>query len=295
MRNFKLDSDINGDDGSLTKQVNIPLFNRIEKKYLLSPSIAGLLKAQISFYIPCDEKAIQSPFISSIYFDNKVWKCFWDHKNKINPRFKIRFRRYSNRNESNSKGFLEIKSKVYSSTIKDRIKIDYEHLDFVSEHPFSPELQSSNQRIEVNNYEGTYYKILREIKTHQLEPVVNILYRREAFENLERTLRITFDTNLKFKRINGINASSIINPLTLTDQFYVMEVKYSSKLPNWLSSLVKSYELKKQRFSKYCVAMDQLNDPIKQKSNLLYNETINDERKNEYGSTKGFIINPVNI
>lgn len=173
-------------------------FKRSEKKYLINSSIAELLIGQIGFYLPKDEKASKSPFTSSIYYDSCDWKCYKDQINKVSSRFKIRFRQYTKGGTNSNKGYLEIKRKINSLSIKDRLKVNIDFLESITDDHIPDKIKLLNKKLAIEKINDIYFKIVSEIKRFNLHQVARVSYNRQAFENQEKTLRVTFDSNLEF-------------------------------------------------------------------------------------------------
>ena len=267
------------------------LFKRSEKKYLINSSIAELLMGQIGFYLPKDAKTLESPFISSIYYDNKEWKCYNDQIRKINPRFKVRFRQYTKHGKNSNHGFLEIKRKVNSISLKDRIKANIDSIESLPDDHIPDEIKSLNRKLETQDLSNIYFKIADEIKRNSLHPVARVSYNRLAFENPDKSLRVTFDSNLEFLAI----VNPALEPICPSHKFYdnvmVMEIKYADKMPEWLLSLLKTNKISKQRFSKYCNAINYL---YKDASKVMQQNIESIGRKNglaNYGNVKELIFN----
>lgn len=233
-------------------------FKRMEVKYLVNSIIADILKGQIAFYMPFDEKAAKNPFIRSVYFDNKELKCFNDHMNKINPRFKIRFRQYEKDGNFKGVGFFEIKKKISSTTIKDRFKTDMDLIYSIPDQQVPDSVFFHNKGLSTDKLITIYSEIIGNKRKYELEPVTSVSYYREAFENNEKSLRITFDSQLEFQSIHDSSNNIVRLPFRKPSDFMIMEIKHAGQMPSWLTSLLKYNALKKQHFSKYCDSIREL-------------------------------------
>lgn len=265
-------------------------FKRSEKKYLIISSMVELLIGQISFYLARDEKTEKTPLINSIYYDSTDWKCYNDQVRKVNPRFKIRFRQYTKNGKNSDHGFLEIKRKVNSISLKDRIKANIDSLESLPDDHIPNEIKSLNRKTETQDLGDIYFKIINEIKTNNLHPVAKVSYNRMAFENQGRNLRITFDSNLQFTAVDN-NLNKPTSAHKFFDNVIIMEIKYSDKIPEWLSSLLTNNKISKQNFSKYCNAINYL---YKADTELIrcYNKIANSKNGLlSYGCTKEFNFN----
>ncbi|HEX2961863.1 MAG TPA: polyphosphate polymerase domain-containing protein [Ignavibacteriales bacterium] len=233
-------------------------FRRLEKKFLISSAEAEIIKGQVGFYMPADEKAIKSPLIKSVYFDNRELKCFNEHMNRVNPRFKVRFRQYKKDQDIEGAGFLEIKKKNNETTVKDRFKADFSLIDKITDEALPDFIVSKNQGLNIDKLSCIYYEITGNVGLYKLEPVTAVNYRREAFENSERTLRITFDSDLEFEAMPNKILSFAALRSRMPRDFMIMEIKYAQSMPEWLRSLLKFNGLKSEHFSKYCESIKEL-------------------------------------
>lgn len=233
-------------------------FKRLEKKYLTSSTAKDLLIGQIGFYLLKDEKTAESQCISSIYYDNDEWKCYNEQVKKVNPRFKIRFRQYNKEKTQTDVGFLEIKRKENSISYKERFKTGTRLLESISNGSISPEIVLLNDKLGIERLRKIHSTIASAVINYKMEPVVKVTYIRQAFESNDKTLRITFDSSLEFHYVQNGFASPIKFSHRMPDDFHVMEVKYAGKIPEWLTSLLKSSRISRRRFSKYCTAVQSL-------------------------------------
>lgn len=268
---------------------NIYSFKRIEKKYVLDSTTAEILKSQIGYYIKRDGKAMLSPHICSVYYDNAAWKCYREHITRVNPRFKVRIREYDNYDKYFARAFLEVKRKEKSVSLKERIRIIPPVCENLSGYISSPGTPSG-LIINAESRNNVYYRITDAIKNYRLEPVTKVDYSREAFESEDRTLRITFDSNLVFHSIQNNHTSPLTREFVMPENFKIMEIKYSGRIPSWLLQMLKSNKLHNARFSKYCASVKNLYDadkmiPASQKIFSIKNKTIK-----EYGYTKEYIV-----
>jgi hypothetical protein len=281
MRSF--DKDSMPIDTIDNKVLSEPLlkFTRLEKKCLIDSKTAELLMGHVGMYLPLDNRTVKSPHISSIYLDNWEWKCYNEQMRKVNPRFKIRFRRYQQGDNLSDKGFLEIKRKANSISSKDRFNINIRQLDSLSDIFISNETAMQNAGLGRDHLGETYYKITRLIKKFRLCPVAKVDYFRTAFENAERTLRVTFDSYLEFHALNNKYNTAYAESHKMPDDFMVMEIKFAGRAPEWLISLIKYTGTSKQRFSKYCTAIRYLYLP----EDLTVRPNSSFDYMNKYGLT----------
>lgn len=268
---------------------NLFHFRRIEKKYLINSNMAEILRSQIGYYIPKDQRSMQMPLISSVYFDNSSWKCYNEQLARVNPRFKVRLRQYENVDVTSTRAFLEIKRKAGQVSLKDRVRINMHASGSGTGYSSTLRTPVTDIMLNAEIKNDVYYKITDALKAYQLEPVVKVNYFREAYENSERSLRVTFDSNLEFHSIRNYHTDFIISEFRMPDDFFVMEIKYSGKMPTWLSMMLQTNKLSNTRFSKYCMSVKNLYKTEAVAQSMLTSISANKDKIKEYGNTKEFI------
>jgi len=197
--------------------------------------------------------------VGSVYLDNHRWITYSDHKNRKKQRFKVRIRQYGLDGE---KCFVELKEKIDHVTLKNRFKIEKDSVDdFLRRNDISSELSAYNRGIAYHQLISVYEKIRDTIESHQLEPVVRIQYERESFRNRDEGVRITFDRNLSFMAVQNRFVEPVQEFEIYPPHRVIMETKTTGPRPDWLKELISRYDLKKQRFSKYCTSIESIYIP----------------------------------
>jgi len=185
---------------------------RIEQKFKLTRFEQESLKKDL--IIKGMKELYPKRTINSCYFDSHDLRCFYDSDEGVLPRKKIRLRWYENKEK--------ITKEIKISSIEGRFKTSENFYD----HKF---LEKFNYSLYDKLYGILYPKII-------------VSYYREYF--LLKNIRITFDSNIKYTNLNGLNGF-IIN-----DQENVMEIKADPT--NSISKLEGFIDLPTSRFSKYC-------------------------------------------
>tara|TARA_B100000886_G_scaffold336940_1_gene296681 strand:+ start:463 stop:1056 length:594 start_codon:yes stop_codon:yes gene_type:complete len=185
---------------------------RIEKKFRLTKFEQESIKKDL--IIKGIREIYPKRIINSCYFDTHDLKCFYDSDEGILPRKKIRLRWYKNKEK--------ITKEIKVSLIEGRFKTSEKFYDY--------------KFLEKFNY-SIYDKIYG-----ILNPKIIVSYYREYY--LLKNIRITFDSNIKYTNLNGLNKFSF------KDQENVMEVK--ADFNNSLSKLGGFIDFPSSRFSKYC-------------------------------------------
>ena len=202
---------------SLKEAKKIKLFNRVEKKYILTPSqLYDFYKylSSDSFYIVKENEDFVFNYHST-YYDTDNLDMYNDHKSGKNNRQKIRIRKYPNGNT-----YLEIKSKVDGISKKIRRKIN------------SEDIYTLNDWIKKNlNY------------SLNLNKKLDIDYKRITFISEDKSERITIDTEIKFYNYLT-NSYGFINDI-------VVEVKHEENYPSSVEMYFIRNNIEYKKFSKY--------------------------------------------
>lgn len=230
-------------------------FNRFELKYVLSLKEVEALKKDLLNYVEPDKHwTWWSYILASLYYDTPDYRFYWEKIEGLKFRRKLRIRRYVTDEPllDDSIVYLEIKQRVDRVTQKRRVPMKYkEALDLIHNEKL-PEWYSSSDNEVLN-------EVLNLVKTYELQPSVITTYKREAFfwKEADRWLRITFDTDVSFKRNDLDLAEPQPEWYMVPPNFCILEIKANEKIPYWITELVASHWIKLIRVSKYCQAIEQ--------------------------------------
>jgi len=163
---------------------SVALLDRREEKFLIPnkwcANIAESLDSEYNILEINNERKFR---YDNLYFDTPGNICLEDHLRGRKIRYKVRIRSYANSNIS----FLEVKSRnVHGRSIKMRLQRTSEKWD-------SP-LTKEERR----------FLTERVSFARELSPVLYSSYSRFTLAHIKRGERITFDTGLKFKSIEGV-------------------------------------------------------------------------------------------
>ena len=213
-------------------------FIRYEKKYLLSKEQYEQLLIGIEAHVRKD--AYGSYSIHNIYFDTPDHALIRTSLDKPVYKEKLRLRSYGVPT-SDTPVFLEIKKKYDGIVYKRRTALSLaEAENYLYSH-------TDKERSE---------QVLREIDwlftRYPLKPAVYLAYDRLAYCGAgDKSLRITFDTNIRgrderLKLTEGTDGIELLDPDTV-----LMEVKFIGAMPLWMSRLLASLKVYPSSFSKY--------------------------------------------
>ncbi|MDA9676733.1 VTC domain-containing protein [bacterium] len=191
---------------------------RIEEKILIDKKVI------IDFKKLLTEKSFKPIFkpriIQSLYFENSNYEMYNDSIEGLTPRKKIRIRNYPESQDN----FLYLEIKI--SSVEGRFK--------------------TRKIINKNLFEFKKKNGIIDLQYGHCKPCINIVYEREYFKLDD--VRISIDNNINYK-VHNKNVNQ-------TENNCIVEIKTSIKKN--IDQLVKDFPFQKQRFSKYCNAIEKV-------------------------------------
>jgi hypothetical protein len=232
------------------------IFSRYELKYLIKFDQYERLVQEISWNTRFDRYGNEEGKynIVSLYFDSPDHAIYYETRNRLRFRQKLRLRIY-NEVSLDDTAYLEIKQKFRNVVNKRRtaiaLKDAYAYLNHAENGFRHFRADVSNEQIfkEVDYFKSAY----------NLRPEVIVSYDRQAFQGIaEPDLRITFDYHLRCRQENlriehGPEGEFFVDP-----DLVIMEVKVNQSVPFWLARLLSRYECAKKSVSKYCTSVELL-------------------------------------
>ncbi len=213
-------------------------FERYEKKYFLTPDQYRLFKERLAHYVKADEYPTYT--LCNIYYDTDDYRLIRASLEKPAYKEKLRMRSYGVP-DADSNVFVELKKKCDGVVYKRRITAT----------PFNAQCLLNGFRTDALNNQITN-EIAYFQQFYRTKPKVFIAYDREAYQGIDNSeLRITFDTNLRFRLDNlSLQAGDYGKPIIDGDGI-LMEIKIPGICPLWLSRLLSEYKIYPTSFSKY--------------------------------------------
>lgn len=249
----------------------IEIFRRREQKYLIDTWQYEELVRQISPYMRPDKFGNVGYYtVTSLYFDSDDHKIYFETKNKLRFRQKLRLRVYDETGLDGT-AFFEVKQKHKKVVNKRRMLLPLrEAYRYLNEDPSTP----------VENYEASNLQVFKEIdyfrKFYGLKPEMVVSYDRHAMHCItDPDLRITFDLNLRCRNDDllvehGSHGDNFIDP-----HLVVLEVKVADAVPLWLTRILQALGCEQRSASKFCTSMELLRgeelpiDLVKENINLI--------------------------
>ncbi len=198
---------------------------RHELKYAISVAQIPLLKSRITGIMQPDPHAGADGMynIRSLYFDDYYNRYYYENENGTDPRMKFRIRIY---NHSADRITLECKSKERGKTLKTSCSLTLEQTRMLMEGK-TFQVQPTDHPL--------LHKLLLEIKTHMLHPVVIVEYDRIPYIYKNGNVRVTFDTNISTSSdIQGFLDERISKRPIMPQGQHLMEVKFDEYLPDFI-------------------------------------------------------------
>lgn len=213
-------------------------FKRFEKKYLLTPAQYDALLDGMRPYMQADQYGRYT--ICNIYYDTDNFQLIRTSLESPIYKEKLRLRSYGVPTDG-QQVFVEIKKKFDHVVYKRRAVLPCAEAAAYLAGQTRPRAED---------------QICREIdwflKTYQPSPRVFIAYDRTALAGIEnRDLRVTFDTNLRWREEElDLRRGDHGAPLLPGDRI-LMEIKIPGTAPVWLGHLLSESGVFPTSFSKY--------------------------------------------
>jgi SPX domain protein involved in polyphosphate accumulation len=225
----------------------IEVFNRTEKKYLITDEVYRSIKPQLEEHMELDafSRNRDCYTICNIYYDTPDHAIIRRSIEKPVYKEKLRLRSYGVVNPKD-KVFLEIKKKFNGRVNKRRTSMQLEDAyTYIQEH----------QRPRAKKPLGE--QILSEIdyilqRYPDLRPTLFLSYDRNAMFGVEDpSFRITFDRNIRARRTDVVLDKGIYGEPLLPSGLWIMEAKITNAAPLWFAKLLSEYQIHPTTFSKY--------------------------------------------
>lgn len=221
----------------------IQKFKRVEKKYIITlkqkDELLEILKSYMEIDAFCKNGNMYT--IENLYFDMGDMSVI--RRSLERPRYKekLRIRKYS----GDDRYFLEVKKKLNGIVGKRRILLNKEQaMNFINDQTlptFSNEVDNHIKK------EIEYY-----LSHHPVKPSTLVKYDRYAlFGKDDKSLRITFDLELKSNRKNVEFDKGVYDNYIIPPDLCILEIKTSRNYPLWLAKALSKIKIYPHTFSKY--------------------------------------------
>lgn len=213
------------------------IFQRVEKKYMLTPAQYELFMDAVKGKISPDQYGLHT--ISNIYYDTESYDLIRQSIEKPKYKEKFRLRGYGTVTDD-SRIFLEIKKKYQGVVYKRRTALLLKDAKRYLEEGVLPEPCDQIMK-EIDYFFKFYHPI----------PQLYLAYDRVAYQGTEDSqLRITIDRNIR-SRTNALDLAYGDEGDIVSKDFFLMEIKVPMAYPMWLASILSSLNIYPISFSKY--------------------------------------------
>ncbi len=225
---------------------------RFELKYLIAEELSSLMRDFLSCYLELDEYVAGKPDFSypvhSVYLDSDDLKTCHASVNGTRNRFKLRMRYYDD--EPHTPVFFEVKTRYDNCIHKQRCAVRRSAVPLLLAGQLpEPEHLLSNEPRHLASLQHFNFLV------HQLNarPKAHNHYLREAWVSpCDNSIRVTFDRNVRIEPWFGPRpVVEFKRPFRLFREFTVLELKFTTRFPNWFKEMVERFELMQFSSAKY--------------------------------------------
>ncbi len=234
---------------------------RFELKYLVTEEVALAMRGFVRSYLVPDEFAAKNANFSypnhSLYLDSDDLQLYWDTINGNKNRYKLRLRYYDE--NPAAPVFFEIKRRSDNAILKERGAVRREAVarllagqlpeagHLVSDHP--------KQLSALQNFCRLMHDTGAGPKTH-------VAYKREAWMSIaDNSVRVTFDREVSITpQSQPIITTQMENPVMPWRTLVILELKFTTRFPNWFFELVRLFNVMQCGVAKYAEGVALLGD-----------------------------------
>ncbi len=237
-------------------------FERLELKYLIDEHTADRIHRQIQPYCRPDAhnprhrggRDERGYGISSLYLDSANL-TFHRAKERGDPnRVKLRIRTY----DGSSVAVLEVKQKTAEVVAKMRFALD-------RNEAVDAACGWTREQADIVDETGALGRFVGTATRAGALPTLHVRYRREAFAStVDDYARVTFDRGIRAQRARDWSLDPDPERWCDFDDAWrpdyratpvVLELKCQSRVPHWLTDIIRMNELDRRSFSKYSIGI----------------------------------------
>jgi SPX domain protein involved in polyphosphate accumulation len=232
---------------------------RFELKYLIKEDGTSHIRDFVSSYLEPDDYGVgklnQSYSVHSLYLDSDDLKTHQASINGTRNRFKLRLRYYDDRPDTPV--FFEVKARVDNCIVKQRCGVRRGAIPlFLAGYLPEPEPPPSHEPRHLVTMQR-FNLLLHQIRAR---PKLHNNYLREAWVSPhDNSVRLTFDRQIRAERF--FHARPVVEmhrPAHVFPEFVVLELKFTTRFPNWFKELVRTFNLMQFSSAKYCEGVETL-------------------------------------
>jgi len=229
---------------------------RYEMKYLVTEIEAAKMTQYIRPFLEYDkysklQRDGMYPIVS-LYLDSPDMQLCRESLFGVKNRFKLRIRSYTD--EPEYPRFFEIKRRINRVIMKSRARVMDQDVHNLLKGRRVPAQGYTTDELALNQFQ--FY-----VQAVHAGPMILIKYLRQAFESTsENRVRVTFDRELRYKvtdepRVQMGGSGWLENDMNAG--YAILEIKFTGVYPEWLSRMVRSFNLEARSISKFATSMEQ--------------------------------------
>lgn len=232
---------------------------RLEYKYLIEYKDLDRFRRKIKPFVERDihtsEGEIPQYTVRSIYFDTANLRYYHEKIEGIDVRKKLRVRGYDD-GGADPEVVLEIKRKNIQNVWKNRAPMKFSDLRrLLSTGDVNRWVITDNG---IADADRNAKHFMFHMYNHALQPIVLVVYEREAYSGrFDSSFRLTIDKNLRsavYPEIDTLFSEE--RTVRCIPKYFVVEVKFHHRMPNWIHAILGSFNTRRRAVSKYCIGLD---------------------------------------
>lgn len=228
--------------------------NRYECKFVVPESVAQDVLRRVRPFVAPDPFAARRPdhsyTIASLYLDDRQRSLYRETTEGLPFRYKLRVRAYDD--DPQQPVFLEIKRRHDRVVQKLRCPIPRHLLPAV----LAGDAVSLPAATPVKLASLVEFQRLTQLR--RAEPTAVVRYQRQAYAGLDdQEVRVTVDRRLcALPTRDPMVTMTGPGFVTVPTGGVVLELKFTDRIPPWMSQVIRDRELHRRSFSKYCNSLD---------------------------------------
>lgn len=230
-------------------------FLRYEFKYILSKDLRNEIENELSHFMEFDPfvKKVENNkyFVRSLYFDDPFDSFYHEKIDGLLHRTKFRLRTYSYKYDLKTPIFLEIKGRHNNFVFKHRTNLknnDYARFIKKIKHD-----QGNMEFFNNHKEDKIFNQFIYDFYKKKIKPCIIIDYKRRPYiSKYDYNFRLTFDEEIKAYKSNELFPKNAKLKRNVFPTYTILEIKFPKHIPAWFLRIIKTYELNRYSFSKYC-------------------------------------------
>ena len=214
------------------------VFRRKEQKYLMDEAQTEAVKKAMLLHMNPDRYAFSA--IRNVYYDSPDFRLIRRSLEKPEYKEKFRIRSYGE-TDDDTRVFLELKKKYNGIVYKRRMTMKAKDAA-----EYMADLDKSLGDTQIGR-EIDYFKRFY----GNLYPAMFLSYDRHSWRSPDGILRITLDTNIRFRTYDVDLRSACYGEELLGPGQTLMEIKAPGAIPMWLATLLSENKIMKKPYTKY--------------------------------------------